>query len=136
MSRPAVPVDRVERAHLAQDTGSRGERIARRWLRRRGWHIMHRNRSVGVDEIDIVAESPDGRLLACIEVKTTLKGASTSPLRRVDGPKQRRLLRSARRLAPGFPRHLVRIDVMTVELGRWRRARVQHIIGAVRDDRR
>ena len=90
---------------------------------------MQRNRQVGVDEIDIVAESPDGRVLACIEVKT-----SRSPgdlLDRVTGAKQRRLLRSARRLATRWPHHLVRIDVMTIELVPWRRARVCHLPNAV-----
>ncbi|MEE2908624.1 MAG: YraN family protein [Planctomycetota bacterium] len=111
--------------------GARGERIASQWLRRRGWRVLHRNHRVGLDEIDIVAESPDGKLMACIEVKTASRSAGTPPLCRVDGRKQHRLLRSARRVAPGYPNHLVRIDIMTVQVGGWRRARVHHLPGAV-----
>ncbi|MDG2422503.1 MAG: YraN family protein [Phycisphaerales bacterium] len=114
--------------------GIRGERMAGRWLRRRGWRVLHRNHRIGPDEIDIIAESPDGRLVACIEVKTSSRKATTPPLRRVDGSKRHHMMRSARRVASGFPDKLIRIDVITVKMGHWPMASIRHIENAVFQD--
>ncbi len=50
--------------------GERGERLAARWLTRRGYRILHRNLTIGRDEADLVAVDPGGRTLVIIEVKT------------------------------------------------------------------
>ncbi|MBG84302.1 MAG: hypothetical protein CMJ40_07145 [Phycisphaerae bacterium] len=105
--------------------GSVGERIAARWLRRRGWRIIDVNRRVGCDEIDVIAESPDGISVSFIEVKSS-RQIDARLIDRVDEGKRARLRRSARRLASRFPRHRVRVDVMTVELSRWPWSRVHH----------
>ena len=110
--------------------GVAGERVAARWLRRRGWKIIDRNKLVGRDEIDIVAESPDGRTVAFIEVKSSRRSRSIRP-ERVDGAKRDRLRRSAGRLAGRFPDRWVRIDVITVELPRWRLPHVRHYVNVV-----
>ncbi|MBG80571.1 MAG: YraN family protein [Phycisphaerae bacterium] len=107
------------------DLGDRGERQACRWLRRRGWNLLSRNPRIGHDEIDIIAESPDGRILACIEVKSTATREGDL-FRRIDGAKQRCLRRSARQIAARYPRHFVRIDLMTVHFDRLFIARIQH----------
>ena len=54
----------------AQSLGERGERLAARWLRRRGYRILHRNLTIGRDEADLVVVDPTGRSLVIVEVKT------------------------------------------------------------------
>ena len=53
-----------------QSLGERGERLAARWLSRRGYRILHRNLSIGRDEADLVVVDPTGRSLVIVEVKT------------------------------------------------------------------
>lgn len=61
----------------AESLGDRGERLAARWLRRRGYRILHRNLTIGRDEADLVAVDPEGRTLVIVEVKT--RSSSTPP---------------------------------------------------------
>ena len=56
--------------------GERGERLAARWLARRGYRILHRNLKIGRDEADLVAVDPGGRTPVSGEVKTR---ASVTP---------------------------------------------------------
>ena len=112
--------------------GIRGERHACRWLRRRGWNVLLRNHVIGHDEIDIVAETPDGRTIACIEVKST--GNTAADLfRRIDGAKRSCLKRSARKVASRHPQHFIRIDLMTVQFDSWFRCRIQHWPAVIED---
>jgi putative endonuclease len=50
-----------------QEFGEVGERVAERWLRRRGWRVLQRRFRSGHRDIDLVAER-DG-LVAFVEVK-------------------------------------------------------------------
>ncbi len=61
----------------AESLGDRGERLAARWLRRRGYRILHRNLTIGRDEADLVVVDPKGRTLVIVEVKT--RSSSTPP---------------------------------------------------------
>ena len=112
--------------------GVRGERHACRWLRRRGWNVIHRNHVIGHDEIDIVAETPDGRTISCIEVKST-RTAAADLFRRIDGAKCRCLKRSARKVASRHPQHFIRIDLMTVEFQTLFRCRIRHWPAVIED---
>ncbi len=107
-----------------------GERIAVGWLRRRGWRIVDTNRFVGHDEIDIVAESPDGSTISFVEVKST-RGRGGSIQNRVDVRKRDHLRRSAMKMASGYPEHSIRIDVITVQLIGWWIPRVRHFANVV-----
>ena len=108
--------------------------MAVRWLRRRGWRILDTNLALGRDEIDIVAESPDGGTISFIEVKST-RGPFGSIQDRVGSVKQGRLRRSALKMVRRFPAHVLRVDVITVQLrGVWM-ARVRRFENVVHDRR-
>ena len=77
-----------------QAFGELGERIAERWLRRRGWRIVQRRFRSGHRDIDLVAER-DG-LVAFVEVKARRGQRFGDPVEAVNWKKQRELGRSAR----------------------------------------
>ncbi len=95
--------------------GERGERLAARWLKRRGYRILHRNLTVGRDEADLVAVAPDGRTLVIIEVKTRASGAP-GPEWGLTAHKGDTLARLAARLQqrPEFRDHPVRLDAVAI----------------------
>ncbi|MGH7948929.1 MAG: YraN family protein, partial [Candidatus Binataceae bacterium] len=73
--------------------GARGEKIAERYLKRRGYRIVTRNfRAVGA-EIDLVAM--DGAIVVFVEVKTRRGQGAGTPQDSVDERKQRQLRRAA-----------------------------------------
>jgi putative endonuclease len=77
--------------------GERGERLAARWLTRRGYRILHRNLSIGRDEADLVAVDPGGRTLVIVEVKTR-SSVTPPPEAGLTRDKKRHLERFAARL--------------------------------------
>ena len=105
-----------------------------RWhLRLRGWRVLGRNVRIGVDELDLVLVHPGKSILAIVEVKATRGHWPIGS--RVDDTKQCRIARAAERL----PQHwregrMMRFDVATVEVGRWR-CRVTHAPAAFDDPR-
>jgi putative endonuclease len=97
--------------------GPRGERVAARWLRRRGYRILARNLVLGSDEADLLVRAPDGRTTVIVEVKSRV--GPDWPEARVDRAKQRRLARLGRRVehdrsASGGAATAVRFDVVAV----------------------
>ena len=74
--------------------GRRGERRAARFLRRRGYRILHRNLTIGRDEADLVALDPDGRTIVIVEVKTR-SSDYLAPEVKINRDKQYRLARLA-----------------------------------------
>ena len=76
-----------------RSTGSRGERIAARLLKREGFTIIDLNRHVGGVEIDIVAYDRNTEEFVLIEVKTTADKSDGS--RRIDHEKRRRIAYAA-----------------------------------------
>lgn len=108
--------------------GRRGERAAARYLRRRGWGILAvRWRGAG-GEIDLIAARRG--IVAVCEVKArTDARALDEPL---TAAQRSRIERAARAFLAGRPDldgHDVRIDLLTVRLGRLR-APVSHRPGA------
>ena len=79
-----------------RNTGRRGEDLAHRFLRRRGFVITARNwrPPQGGGEIDIVAR--DGEYLVFVEVKTRTSGQWNAPERDIDHDKMVALRRAAR----------------------------------------
>src|SRR5688572_29152811 len=76
-----------------QAFGELGERIAERWLRRRGWRIVQRRFRSGHRDIDLVAER-DGTV-AFIEVKARKGVEFGGPVQAVNYRKRKQLERSA-----------------------------------------
>ncbi len=97
-----------------QAFGEIGERVAERWLRRKGWRIVQRRFRNGHRDIDLVVER-DG-LIAFVEVKAR-KGAEFGlPVEAVNWRKQRELRRSAHVWIErhGRPDDCYRFDVIGV----------------------
>jgi len=112
--------------------GRRGERMAARYLKRRGYRILaRRDRLWRLDEVDLVAV--DGRTVVFVEVKTRQEALHGHPAEAVDLQKQRRLTRLARAFLKryGLLHHPARFDVVALT---WpagaRRPIIEHIPNA------
>ena len=77
----------------AQRLGIEGEKVAERWLRRRGWQIAARRWRSGRRDLDLVAVHGD--LVAFVEVKARRRDAFGGPIEAVGWRKRRELQRSA-----------------------------------------
>jgi putative endonuclease len=112
--------------------GRRGEDLAHRFLRERGFTIVARNYrlAAGDAEADLIAR--DGDDLVIVEVKTRTSEEFGPPDRAVGIEKQRALRRVAREYArkTGTDEARVRCDVVTVVLGA--RVKVEHFRDAIR----
>lgn len=76
-----------------QAFGELGERIAERWLRRRGWRVVQRRFRNGRRDIDLVVER-DGTI-AFVEVKARKGPEFGGPVQAVNHRKRKQLERSA-----------------------------------------
>ena len=76
-----------------QAFGELGERIAERWLRRRGWRVVQRRFRNGHRDIDLVVER-DG-MVAFVEVKARRGEEFGGPVQAVSWRKRKELERSA-----------------------------------------
>jgi len=76
------------------DLGRRGEKIARKFLRRQGYRIRALNYSCPYGEIDIIAQ--DGKTIAFVEVRTLSSEKYGPPFETVRYHKRRRATRVAR----------------------------------------
>lgn len=94
-------------------TGKKGEQLASRWLRERGFTILHRNWRHGRSEIDIVAR--EGDFLVVVEVKTRMSDRWGDPELAVGPAKRRQLIRAADELVRTFAEDLeVRFDLVSI----------------------
>lgn len=76
-----------------QRMGQLGERIAARWLERKGWRIVYRRFRNGRRDIDLVAQRD--AMVAFVEVKARKGAEFGDPVEAVDHRKQRELVKSA-----------------------------------------
>ncbi|HAU37214.1 MAG TPA: YraN family protein [Phycisphaerales bacterium] len=118
--------------------GPRGEKIARRFLRRQGMKILAENYRSGAAEIDLIAldrstRGLDGAETICfVEVKTRSCDTYTDPESAVNAEKQRRIRKAAGhylagRDAEGFN---VRYDIVAIVLRDGQEAEIRHLPGA------
>ena len=112
-----------------QAFGELGERIAERWLRKRGWRILQRRFRSGHRDIDLVMERAG--LVAFVEVKARRGESFGGPVGAVNWRKQRELGRSARVWIHrhGHSVEAYRFDVVGV-LVVGTRVRVRHVENA------
>ncbi|MDZ7617644.1 MAG: YraN family protein [Patescibacteria group bacterium] len=110
--------------------GRRGEELAARYLRRRGYQILARGQAWKGGELDIVALL--GKTIVFVEVRTRQSDVPMRPEESVDLNKQRRLTR----LAVGYlKRHRLfdypaRFDVIAIVWPDGGRPEVRHIENA------
>jgi putative endonuclease len=112
-----------------QELGELGERIAERWLRRRGWRVLQRRFRNGHRDIDLVVER-DGTV-AFVEVKARRGQAFGDPVEAVNWSKQKELVRSACVWIDrhGRPSESYRFDVVGI-LVEGERVRIRHVPNA------
>jgi putative endonuclease len=77
-----------------QAFGELGERIAERWLRRRGWRVVQRRFRSGHRDIDLVVEQEG--IVAFVEVKARRGPDFGGPVQAVNWRKRKELERSAK----------------------------------------
>lgn len=103
--------------------GQRGEELAARHLREKGWEIADRNFRIERGEIDIVArrEIEDGTatMVAFVEVKSRQSGDQTAPELSVTASKRRTIAHVGRVYAArhGGGRTGYRFDVIGIDFG-------------------
>lgn len=112
------------------DLGQRGEALAAKELKRRGYQILERRWRCPFGEIDIVAR--DGDTVVVVEVKTRVRNDQFSPVDAVDAKKQHKLVRLAHAYARA---HLpddvpVRFDVIGITAAPGKRPILEHILDA------
>lgn len=76
-----------------QTFGALGERLAERWLRRRGWRVVQRRFRNGHRDIDLVVEREG--TVAFVEVKARRGAEFGGPVQAVNWRKRKELQRSA-----------------------------------------
>lgn len=127
-----------------ESTGARGEREAAQWLAARGYRIIGRNIRMGMGELDIVAEAPDGRTVVAVEVKSRVHRAgaprastSVAPEASVTVRKRAKLLRLMNALTAANRWHdrPRRIDIVSVVFDESGRVEIRHFEDAVRHAR-
>src|SRR5258708_7207339 len=110
-------LDGLRHARL-KDAGRRGEDLAHRFLKRRGFTIVARNYrlAAGDAEADLIAWERD--TLVIVEVKSRETGEYGPPERAIGEEKRRHIVRVARAYAKKIelPWERVRFDVVTVIL--------------------
>ncbi len=120
--------------------GRRGERIAARYLRRRGYRVLARNVRAPMGEIDLLCQSPDGREIVVVEVKTRRVGAGDHPAPEasITRAKRAKLVALTRwaRATNRWQDRPVRIDSVGVSIDERGRAQVRHVPNAVGADAR
>lgn len=96
--------------------GQRGEDAAARYLKRQGYRILERNRYLGRNEIDIIAE--EGDTIAFVEVRTRNVLDGVPPEDSIGPVKQRHLRQAAQRYIDqhGDESRYYRFDVVSVIL--------------------
>ena len=117
-----------------RDAGIRGERLARDFLKRRGYQIWETNYRCPEGEMDIIAK--EGESLVFIEVRTKTSAEFGTPEESITPSKMRRL---AAITAYYYQNHndlppSCRIDVVAVELSKeGKLSRIELIKNAVGD---
>jgi putative endonuclease len=105
--------------------GDRGENLASRYLRERGYRILIRNFRCPLGEIDIVAR--DGRTLVFVEVKTRAED-DPLPEDQVNGFKRHQITKAAKYYLGryGTPQPPSRFDVIAVVWPDGKEPQVRH----------
>ena len=100
-----------------QIIGAKGEKIARQFLRQKGYRIITRNFSCPFGEIDIIARQ--GKATVFIEVKTRSSCKFGLPQEGIKAEKIKHLLRSARFYIKKYahPDGEFRFDIVSIVLG-------------------
>lgn len=115
--------------------GASGERVAARYLRKRGYRVLARNLRVPAGEADLICAAPDRRTIVLVEVKTRrpTPGRGRRPEMQVGPAKQHRLRAIIRSVAStnGWSDRPLRIDIIAIDWPAQGSPTVRHFIAAV-----
>ena len=108
------------------ETGSAGERMAARFLKKKGYKIIRRNCRSSMGEIDLVMRDRDE--VVFVEVKTRASRQWGEPEQAVNRAKQRRISLQAMRFATrhNLRERPLRFDVVAVVLADGDAPRITH----------
>lgn len=99
--------------------GTRGEKLARTYLRRNRYRVLRRNLRTPLGEADIVALAPDRRTIVIVEVKTRAvsTGLASPGERAITHAKKQRLIRLTQLIARknNWLDRPLRIDVIAID---------------------
>lgn len=108
--------------------GNRGEDLAVKYLKEKGYKVLQRNFRTPLGEIDIIAD--DGGILVFIEVKTRTDDSFGLPFEAVNARKRERMRKIALLYLKNIDKERpVRFDVVSIEI-RDDKGIIDHIIGA------
>lgn len=95
--------------------GQQGQKLAEKFLRKKGLRILARNVNTGPAELDLVAR--DGGVLVFVEVRSRWSESDAKPEESVNLHKQRRLIRGAKAFMKfrGWENKPGRFDVVAVD---------------------
>jgi putative endonuclease len=110
--------------------GERGEVVAARYLKKRGYRILMRNFEAAGGEIDIVARKQD--LLIFVEVKTRRSANVFKPFQQVNQRKRQALTRAARAYLAHYRDKMpsCRFDVLSIVWPEKGHPEVEHLTNA------
>lgn len=83
-----------KRGILNKLLGDRGERVAAKFLKRKGYRILARQSRSRIGEIDLIAQ--DGNFIVFVEVKTRSSSKAGHPAEAITFAKRKQLTRAAR----------------------------------------
>ena len=110
--------------------GQRGENVAARYLRNRGYRIILRNFRCEVGEVDIIAK--DGRTVVFVEVKTRTSEDHATGEDQVHQSKRHQLTKAAKFYLSryGTPQPPARFDVIAIVWPHGRQPDIRHTTDA------
>ena len=120
-----------------KETGAKGEKLAARFLKRKGYKIVQRNYKCKLGEIDIIAKQD--KTLVFVEVKTRQTAEFGPPQYVITAAKKRQISRVALSYIKygNLMEQSCRFDVIAVTFPREsRRPRIEHIENAFESSRR
>ncbi len=108
--------------------GIKGEGLAVKFLKNKGYKIISRNFKTPIGEVDIIAQ--DGKILVFVEVKTRSDDSFGRPFEAVNHRKREKL----KKVALYYMKHHrndmpLRFDVLSIEMD-GERSKIEHIIDA------
>jgi putative endonuclease len=105
-------------ADSTRKKGSKGEELAGKYLKSKGYSILEKNFSLKTGEIDIIAR--DGDTIVFVEVKTATSTSFGDPLEWVPVQKQRRIIKTSLSYLTRHGLHdsPVRFDVVAIDPSR------------------
>lgn len=80
-------------SNLRQLLGKEGEKVAERYLRKKGYRLLERNYRCSAGEVDLIVL--DGRIVVFVEVKTRTDHRFGTPLEAVQFRKQGKVIQAA-----------------------------------------